>query len=138
MNILLDGFVCPNCFNKIDNENNGDVNKAFTYDNAKDELYCNKCGMVLKDSTIPTLKTLEYLAIRTTEFESTELYKTIPKNKFIDAYDLSKYLKAILKAEEEAREKERIRKREERKAKAKATREKNKKKKSKKKKKKKT
>lgn len=135
MNIILNGFVCPNCFNKIHTDKNEVLKDAFTYDNSRQELYCNKCGLVVRDPSIPTLNNLEYLSIRDSEFKSTELYDRIAKEKkFIDAYDFTIYKRAILKAEEEAKEKERIRKREERKAKAKATRERNKKKKKKKKK----
>ena len=134
MNIILDGFICPNCFNKIDINEGEVISDCFTYDYGRQELYCNKCGLVLRDPTIPTMDTLDYLSKVFSEFKSTEIYEEAFKRKpFVDAYEISKYRRAILKAEEEAREKERIKKREERKAKAKATRERNKKKKKKKK-----
>lgn len=131
MNIVLDGFVCPNCFNTVDYSKGEIMSDAFSFDFRRHELYCNKCGLVVKDQSITTLEILDYLVVRDTKFKTTDMSKTIYKNQFIDAYDIINYLRAMKKKDEEEREKERIRKREEQKAKARATREKNKKKKAK-------
>ena len=129
MNILLDGFVCPSCFNTFDRGKGETINNAFTYDRHRGETYCNNCGLVVKDNTITTISILQYLAIRDKAFKTTDLYKQIKKEKrFVDAYDIALMIRAINEAEKKAIEEEKARKREERKAKAKATREKNKKK----------
>lgn len=137
MNILLSGFVCPGCFNTF-NRNKGElIQDAFTYDEHRRELFCNHCGLVVKDPSLTTIATLEYLVERDYIFKKTNLFKEIKEEKqYIDSYDIALKLRAKKEAEEKAKAEERARKREERKAKAKATREKNKKKKAKKKKKK--
>lgn len=129
MNILLDGFVCPNCFNTYDRNKGEELNHAFTFDRYKGETYCNKCGLVVRDASIPTLEVLRYLSIRDRAFKKTDLYEVIKKEKrFVDSYEYIMMVRTTKLAIEKAEAEERARKREERKAKAKATREKNKKK----------
>lgn len=138
MNILLSGFVCPGCFNTFDRENGETIEDAFTHDKHRQELYCNRCGLVVRDPSITTFDTLEYLVERDYIFKTTDMFKEIKEEKkYIDSFELALKIRAREEAEERAKEEERARKREERKAKAKATREKNKKKKQSKKKKKK-
>lgn len=130
MNILLSGFVCPSCFNTFDRNKGETVDDAFTYDEHRQELFCKRCGLVVKDPSITTIATFEYLVYRDDAFKKTNLYTKIKdEKKFIDSYELALNIRAIIEAEEKAKAEEQARKREERKAKARATREKNKKKK---------
>lgn len=56
LNLLING-VCPVCLNGL----NGVVfNDNFIYDYLHAELVCKQCGAVVSDSTIPTLKDIEY------------------------------------------------------------------------------
>lgn len=137
MNIVLDGFVCPNCFNTFNRSKDETINNAFTFDRRRGETYCNRCGLVVFDSSITSIAILQYLAIRDRTFKQTKLYKELKiEKRFVDTYEIILKYRAMREAKEREKAEERARKREERKAKAKATREKNKKKKAKKKKKK--
>ena len=75
MNILLDGFICPNCFNTFDNGKGETIQDAFTYDERHQELYCNNCGVVVQDPSITTIEQWEYLTIRNDFYKSTNIYK---------------------------------------------------------------
>lgn len=130
MNILLEDFVCPNCFNTFDRSKGESMNSAFTSDRHKGETFCNKCGLVVKDSSITTLAILEFLSMQDKVFKTTDLYQQIKdESRFTDAYDVALMFRAMEEEEKKAIEEEKARKREERIAKAKATREKNKRKK---------
>lgn len=61
INLLLKGFVCPNCNNTYDNDSGIYLSDSFTHDLSKCEYICNKCGMVVKSQDIPTINDLEYL-----------------------------------------------------------------------------
>lgn len=58
----------------------------------KNEIYCSKCGLVLLDSTLPTLKQLES---HTDDFESESDYK---KTRRIQFLRLSYYLGSFIKS----------------------------------------
>ena len=87
MNILLDGFVCPSCFNTFDKTKGETINDAFTYDERHQELYCNNCYLVVKDPSITTLGQLEYLTNRNDFYMSTNRYKNkkVKNDEVIDA-----------------------------------------------------
>ena len=86
MNILLDGFVCPSCLNTFDKTKGETINDAFTYDERHQELYCNKCSLVVQDPSITTLEQLNYLTSRNEFYKSTDIYKNKKnKDEVIDA-----------------------------------------------------
>ena len=87
MNILLDGFVCPSCFNTFD-INKGEIKgDAFTYDEAHNELYCNCCGLVVKDSSLTPIKVLEYFKTRDKLYKSNKTSENSPKDEVMDSYE---------------------------------------------------
>lgn len=62
MNLLLNGFICPNCDNKYDTNTHNALTDAFYKDYRKSELVCVNCGLVVQDTTLSTLADLEYIA----------------------------------------------------------------------------
>lgn len=58
MNFLINNEKCPNC---NCNANGNPYSDYFTYDDAHDELYCNKCGLIVRTNELPTIDDLEYI-----------------------------------------------------------------------------
>ena len=58
LNILIDNNKCPNCDNEI---GNGALADYFTLDKHHDEMYCNKCGLVVRNNELPTIADLEFV-----------------------------------------------------------------------------
>lgn len=122
MNLLLTGFVCPNCYNIYNYNGDGVLSNYFTMDYDKSEVICNVCGMVVKDDNITTLADKEYIISKEMEYskllesDSIPYIKKIPSKK----YDVASMLDNMLLGFEEKKRKkaeERKRKQQQKKSK---------------------
>lgn len=108
MDILINKYVCPNCLSSVDLDNGESINDVFTVDRLKEETYCKHCGLVVKDPSITTIATLEYLIEKDNQFKTTELYEKQKKRKqFVDSYDVALFDRAIRSREERKEAEER-------------------------------
>ena len=99
MDYFIEDDKCPYCNNKV---TNAPVSDFFTYDSFHAELYCNKCGLIVKDNQLPTMEYLDYLAKHTDDSKKKNFVNAL--NSFLDGIEHRKAIQRQ-KAKERRRKK---------------------------------
>jgi uncharacterized protein YbaR (Trm112 family) len=110
LNLLINNNECPICHNKV---LNGVVSDYFTFDKSHDELYCNKCGLIVRTNDLPRIADLEYMVALPIVPEPQRQYEVSPVytalTDFLNEIEEKKRLKK-LKAKARAKQKRRSKK----------------------------